>query len=359
MISEVLMIAAATAVSGLCAAALVVRGRTLRRQLLGVAVLGVIVPLLAVLGSGLLMLSHRDLQVLGIACLAGLVSVGGALLLGRRVGAQIAALRAAPAAVAAGDLSARAPRGGPAELDALAASFNEMAAHLEELFDARRRLVAWAGHDLRTPLASLRAMIEAVEDGLAEPGEYLPHMRAQVAALTTLVDDLFELARLDAGDTGLVTRRAPPAALVEGALARMRADAQARGVHLHAHLDEALPAVRCAPDKVGRVLDNLLVNALRHTPRGGEVRLAVAPLDREVCVAVEDTGDGLSDEALTSMFDHFWRGDPARTRDGGAGLGLAIARGLVEAHGGRIWAERREPRGARVAFTLPVADAEA
>lgn len=358
MIAQILVVAFLTLVAGVAAAVVLARARTLRRQLVGLAALGVVTPLLAVMGSGVLMLGRDETVALAAACLAGSAALVGGLLLSRRISGQIVQLRAAPAAVAAGDLSARAPRGGPAELDALAADFNVMAQRLEELFDARRRLVAWAGHDLRTPLASLRAMIEAVEDGVATSGEYLPHMRDQVAALTCLVDDLFELARLDAGDHHLTLRDEPAAALVEAALRRVTAEAASRGVSLSTEVPEGVTAVRCAPDKVGRVLDNLLRNALRHTPAQGEVRLAVARDGDAVRVSVEDTGEGLGPETIARMFDHFWRGDPARARDGaGAGLGLAIARGLVEAHGGRIWAEDRDRGGARVVFTLPAATA--
>lgn len=355
MIGEAAVIAVATLVAGVAAATGLARGRSLRAQLVGLAALGVSLPLVAVLASGVLMLSGGDLMALGVACLAGSGALVGALLLSRRIRGEIDALRAAPSAVAAGDLSARAPRGGPSEVDALAADFNAMAERLEELFDARRRLVMWAGHDLRTPLASLRVMIEAVDDGVARADEYLPQMSAQVAALSGLVDDLFELARLDAGDLRLELRDAPAASLVEAAAERARPEAAARRVRLAVDLSSPGRAVRCAPDKVARVLDNLLVNALRHTPALGEVRLALHGRGDMVEVAVEDTGEGLTPEALAQMFDHFWRGDPARSRDGGAGLGLAIARGLVEAHGGEIWAENREPAGARVVFTLPLA----
>ncbi|MFN8123613.1 MAG: HAMP domain-containing sensor histidine kinase [Thermoleophilia bacterium] len=354
MITQGLLIGATTLAAGLGAAAILARRRSLRAQLVGLATLGVSLPLLAVLASGALMLSGEHLLALGTACLAGTAALAGALLLSRRIRRRIDALRAAPAAVAAGDLSARVPRGGPVEVDALAEAFNTMAERLEELFDARRRLVAWAGHDLRTPLASLRVMIEAVEDGVAGPEEYLPLMRAQVAALSGLVDDLFELARLDAGDLRLDIREAPAASLVEAAAARAGAEAAARSVRLAVDLPSAGPRVACAPDKVGRVLDNLVVNALRHTPAQGEVRLSLQGRGDVVEVAVEDTGEGFTPDALARMFDHFWRGDPARSRDGGgAGLGLAIARGLVEAHGGSIWAENRAGGGARVVFTLP------
>ena len=164
-----------------------------------------------------------------------------------------------------GGLSARAPEHGPTELAELGTSFNEMAAHIEELFDARRQLVAWASHDLRTPLASMQAMIEALEDGLAEPSHYLPAMREQVRILSLLVDDLFELARIDAGALTLELREAQLAGLVRSCLRGLEAAAQARRVTLRARIDGDPPVI-CAPDKIERVLFNLLTNALRHTP---------------------------------------------------------------------------------------------
>jgi signal transduction histidine kinase len=247
----------------------------------------------------------------------------------------------------------RAPESGPAEVADLAASFNEMAASLEQLFDARRELVAWASHDLRTPLANMQAMLEALEDGLADPDETLPVLREQVGVLSMLVDDLFELARIDAGALTLELRDALLEPVVESCLRGVEADARRRGVGLASSVPEQVSA-HCAPEKVERVLFNLLTNALRHTPSDGSVAVRVERVDREVHVSVEDSGEGLGDEARTRMFDRFWRADPARSARG-AGLGLAIARGLVEAHGGRIWAEDRPEGGARVSFTLPAA----
>jgi signal transduction histidine kinase len=198
-------------------------------------------------------------------------------------------------------------------------------------------------------------MLEAVEDGLAEPERYLPAMREQVRTLGLLVDDLFELARIDAGALTLELREAPVASLVQSCLRGIEAEAESRRVSLTSHIDGDPPVV-CAPEKVERVLLNLLTNALRHTPSDGSVAVVVSALDREVCVAVEDTGEGLPSGSGERLFDRFWRGDPARSRaTGGAGLGLAIARGLVEAQGGRIWAENRPGGGARIAFTLPKA----
>ena len=227
-----------------------------------------------------------------------------------------------------------------------------MAASIEELFDARRQLVAWASHDLRTPLASMTAMIEAIEDGIAEPDEYRPALHAQVRLLNSLVDDLFELARIDAGALTLELRETALDEIVGSCLQGLEAEARARRITLRAELAPALPPVRCAPDQVERVLSNLLTNALRHTPNDGAVAVRVRPGEEAVLVAVEDTGDGLSAEAETRMFERFWRGDLSRGSRG-SGLGLAIARGLVEAQGGQIWAENRPEGGARVAFTLP------
>ena len=254
--------------------------------------------------------------------------------------------------MAAGDLGARAPERGPRELAELARSFNEMAAQLEELFDARRHLVAWASHDLRTPVASLRAMIEAVNDGVAPPERYLPVMAEQVQNLGTLIDDLFELARIDAGALALRVDDTPLGGLIGSCLRGVQAEADARNVRLEARLADPRLTARCSPESVERVLYNLLRNAIRHTPDDGGVAVLVDPTPGAVVVAVEDSGEGFPPGAERRAFDRFWRADPART-DGGAGLGLAIARGLVEAQGGTIWAERGRDGGARVCFTIP------
>jgi signal transduction histidine kinase len=349
------VVAGATLVAGLTAAVLVRRLPTLRLQLAGLALVAVLLPLGAVLLSGAVMFSSgHDLTVLLVAGAAAGAAVAGALLLASAIRRPVERLRSASSALAGGDLGARAPTAGPTELSELARSFNEMASRLEDLFDARRQLVAWASHDLRTPLASIQAMLEALEDGLAEPERYLPAIREQVRTLGLLVDDLFELARIDAGVLSLEIEEAPLPRLVESCLRGVEAEAHARNVALEARMDGSVPAVRCAPDKVERVLLNLLTNALRHTPSDGSVAVVVEPLPEEVQVTVEDTGDGIPPESLPRVFDRFWREDRARSREtGGAGLGLAIARGLVEAQGGRIWAQNRPGGGAKISFTLP------
>ena len=357
MIQFAVVVALATLACGLAAALLVRRLPTVKLQLAGLALVAVILPLAAVALTGVLMFnSGHDMTILFVAVAASSAAIGGALLLARTIMRPIERVRDASSALAHGDLSARAPEGGPAELAELAASFNEMATNLEGLFDARRQLVAWASHDLRTPLASMQAMIEALEDGLAEPERYLPAMREQVQTLGGLVDDLFELARIDAGALTLDIREAPLPGLVATCLRGVEAEAEARQITLRALIDDRVPPARCAPDKVERVLLNLLTNALWHTPSDGSVAVLVEPFAREVRVTVEDTGEGIPPEAEKRVFDRFWRGDRARTPGrAGAGLGLAIARGLVEAQGGRIWAENRPGGGARISFTLPAA----
>ena len=330
---------------------------SVRAQLALLALVAVCVPLAAVLASGLVMLPLHELEkIFLVSASSAVFALVCALFLGHRLLRPLGHLRAASVRLARGELSARAPESGPRELQELSASFNEMAASIEQLFDARRELVAWASHDLRTPLASLKAMIETLEDDLAEPAEYLPAIRTQTEILSSLVEDLFELARIDAGALTLELRDAPLGELVSRCLGSLRAEARAREVELGSRVEAADPLVRMAPDKVERVLLNLLANAVRHSPPNGLVAVVVEPDTDHVVVAVEDSGNGLAPDAPERMFERFWREDESRTRSsGGAGLGLAIARGLVEAQGGRIWAENRKGGGARVAFTLPLA----
>jgi two-component system, OmpR family, sensor histidine kinase SaeS len=357
MSTVALVLALAVLATGVGSALIVRLLPSLQWQLVALALLIVCFPLGVVLGSGLVMFGmHDDGKILAVAIVSTLCALGGALVLGRRILEPLGRLRAASKLLAAGDLSARASESGPRELLELGASFNEMAESIERLFDARRELVAWASHDLRTPLASLRAMVEALEDGLATPAEYVPAIRAQTEILSGLVEDLFELARIDAGALTLELRDAPLGELVSACLQGLKAEARVHGIRLEARLDPADPEVRIAPEKVQRVLLNLLTNAVRHAPPHGAVAVVVETDSDHVVVAVENTGNGLPPKAEQRMFDRFWRDDESRARSsGGAGLGLAIAQGLVRAHGGRIWAEDRLGGGARVAFTLPLA----
>jgi signal transduction histidine kinase len=352
MILLAIIVAAGSLVAGLVLATLLRRAPTVGLQLAGLALTAVCVPLAAVLLSGWVMFHMgADLKILAVAAGAATAAVIAALVLARSITGSLRQLETASRDIAAGELSTRAPAVGPREIAELGASFNAMATSLEELFDARRELVAWASHDLRAPIASMQAMLEAIEDGLASADDYLPTMREQVRTLSMLVDDLFELARIDAGALSLEIHRTPIAPLVDSALRLLRPEADARGVSLSSDVDATAEA-EFAPDKIERVLFNLLTNAVRHTPADGSVAVHLERRDAELLVRVDDTGEGLDDESPTRMFDRFWRADRARSGSG-AGLGLAIARGLVEAHGGRIWAENRPQGGASVSFTLP------
>jgi signal transduction histidine kinase len=352
MIETALAVGTLTLAVGLVAVVLLRLLPSLRLQLAGLAALSVCLPLASVLLSGWVAFHMGDdVKILAVAAGSATVAVVAGLVLARSIVRSVERVRDASVQLAAGDLRVRAPESGPAEVADLAASFNEMASSLERLFDARRELVAWASHDLRTPLANMQAMLEALEDGLVDTEATTPVLREQVELLSSLVDDLFELARIDAGALTLELRDALLEPVVGSCLRGVEADARRRGIGLAASVADDVSA-RCAPEKVERVLFNLLTNALRHTPSDGSVAVRVEQLEREVCVTVEDTGEGLDEEARLRMFDRFWRADPARSARG-SGLGLAIARGLVEAQGGRIWAEERPGGGARVSFTLP------
>jgi signal transduction histidine kinase len=354
MIVPALVVAAATLAVGLALALALRALPTVRLQLVGLAALAVCLPLAAVLLSGWVMFHMGDdVKILAVSSASAAVAVVAGLYLAHSIARSVERVRAASVALAGGDLSARAPETGPTEVADLAVAFNEMAANLEQLFDARRELVAWASHDLRTPLANMQALLEALEDGLVRPEDYLPALREQVRALAGLVDDLFELARIDAGALTLELHVSPLAGVIQSCLRGVEAEARLRGIGLESTVDDSVTA-RFAPETVERVLLNLLTNALRHTPTDGAVAVRVRPLPHEVEVTVEDNGEGLDEEARQRMFERFWRSDRARSSRG-AGLGLAIARGLVEAHGGRIWAEERPGGGARVSFTLPAA----
>jgi len=225
-----------------------------------------------------------------------------------------------------------------------------------EIEEARRGLVAAASHDLRTPLASLRLLVDAIEDGVAtgeDRDRYLAEIRTHVAVLSDLVDDLFELSRIEAGEISWSLRQVELGELIGETVAAMRAPAEKRGVRLAAELPSAGVAAEADAEKVQRVLFNLIQNAIRHTPADGSVTVRARPHGAEVEVEVADDGEGIPAEDAERVFEAFYRADASRGEDG-AGLGLAISRAIVEGHGGRIWVEDGMP-GTRVRFTLPAA----
>lgn len=358
MIAFALIVSLSTLVAGVALALALRLLPTVRMRLAGLALLAVGLPLAAVILGGLVMFHmHDDVKILAVAAASALTALAAALLLGGQIARHIRGLEVVADEFSRGELRARAPTEGPRELAHVGEAFNAMASNIEALFDARRQLVAWASHDLRTPVASIQAMLDALDDGLASLDEYLPALRQQTQALATLLGDLFELARLDAGALELELRETQLPGLVSHCVGGLQAEARARRVRLETELEEPLPDVRCAPEQTRRVLLNLLTNALRNTPSDGAVVVRARRREGELEVLVEDTGAGLSREAQRRMFERFWREDASRTRaSGGAGLGLAIARGFVEVQGGRIWGENRAEGGARFTFTLPTAE---
>jgi signal transduction histidine kinase len=344
------------------------------RSLTQTLVLGYVIAALLTLfnvwvTAQMMFLNEHDLTLATLLLLfAGAISVlFGYFLSGSLTQALRDVVRAAER-VSEGDFSARVPVQGSDEVAQLAQTFNHMAARLQKadaearaLEAARRDLVAWASHDLRTPLASLRAMLDALSDGVvAEPetvARYLRQSQAEIARMSALIDDLFELAQMDAGNVALRFDSGSLADLISDTLEGFSARAQAKGVTLRGSVDPQIDPVWMASDKIGRVLQNLIENAIRHTPAGGHVDLHAEPRNGAVLVTLQDTGDGIPPEDLSHIFDRFYRGEKSRSREGfdsgGAGLGLAIAKGIVEAHGGRIWAESAPGRGATLKFTLP------
>jgi signal transduction histidine kinase len=308
-------------------------------------------------------LSHHDAVVVSVmATVIGVVALRVGEIVSRGVTSDVESLRDGLEAVGGGSRDTVVEVGGDDELAQLAGSINAMIARLgaeeasrEEADSARRRLVASVSHDLRTPLASLRLLVESIEDGVATGqtrDRYISQLRVHVSVLTGLVDDLFELSRIEAGDIAWTMSRIELDALVGDMVEAMRTEADNRGVRVEADLPENRLLAEANPEKVQRVLFNLIQNAIRHTPADGSVTVRARSSSGEVEVEVTDQGTGIAPDDRPHVFEPFYRGgtDSSRTTNG-AGLGLAISRAIVEAHGGRIWLES-SGAGTRMRFTL-------
>jgi signal transduction histidine kinase len=331
-----------------------------------VSVVGTAVGTLAA-ARAMFVSSHDLAALLTVLAAAGTVGVLGAVELGGRVSRASDALAALTRRIADGEGTAHGGAGGSAELAALAAELEDMGRRLEAsrarertLEGARRELVAWVSHDLRTPLAGIRAMSEALTDGVVTDADtvarYHATIQSETERLAALVDDLFELSRIHADAVTLTLGRASLGDVVSDALASARPVAEARGVRLDGRVTGAPPPVRLASQEMGRVLQNLLDNAIRHTPAGGTVTVDVRDADDRALVTVRDECGGIPARDLDRVFDLAYRGDAARSPGDdhrGAGLGLAIARGLVEAHDGDI-AVRNDDGGCRFTVRLPL-----
>lgn len=321
------------------------------------------------LTARMMFINEHDLTLAGLLLVfAGGISISFGYFLSSSVTQSLRDMVQGAGRISQGDFSTRVEVPGKDEVAQLALALNAMTARLAQadadaraLDSARRDLVAWASHDLRTPLASLRAMIDSLADGVVSDPQtvarYLRQAQAEIGRMSALIDDLFELAQLDAGHLVLHCEPSSLADLISDTLGGFRTRAQAKGLSLTGTVGPDVDPVWMAPDKMGRVLQNLIENALRHTPAGGEVHLRATAEKGRVTVTVKDSGDGISPEDLPRVFERFYRGEKSRSRDGsasgGAGLGLAIAKGLVEAHGGKIWVESGVGRGTSMTFELP------
>ncbi len=347
-----------------------------RRPLRDAAIVVALTPVLTVVAAAAgatsaMFLSTEQFGVLiAMVAFAGIGGLLTAMVLARTIMRGSESLRIAASALTRGEPYV-APGGTPsAELEALAAELEIAHAKLEEarrheraVEGSRRDLIAWVSHDLRTPLAGIRAMAEALEDDVVSTDDdralYHQRIRVEVARLSRMVDDLFELSRIHAGTLSLSPRPVPLADVVQEAVSTAEPVASANDVRLDLHLDlgaaRSPAVVEVDPYAMTRVVGNLLGNAIRHTPPAGRVRVETARIDGSAVLSVSDECGGIAAADLERVFDVAYRGSAARTPvpDGGAGLGLAIARGIVQAHGGRIGVENVGP-GCRFTVLLPL-----
>lgn len=344
------------------------RTATLRAQ-------GVAVALVSVFGTGLgvvlaayaMFVSSHDLGALLVVLLASsTAAIVMAIRFGSRISTASRDLEDLARRLGDGDLIMVGDVPVAQELQRLATELHHASARLDEarrkersMESARRELIAWVSHDLRTPLAGIRAMVEALEDGVVEdPADvdrYHATMRRETDRLAMLVDDLFELSRIEAGALDLRFEDVTLGDIVAEAVAGAMPVAMAKGVRLHGESDGDEPSLRVAPAELTRVVRNLLDNAIRHTPAGSDIEVRCAMVDGNATVSVADTCGGIPDDDLGRVFDLAFRGDDARgSANGGGGLGLAIAHGLVRAHHGTIRVENLGP-GCCFTVELPVA----
>jgi len=304
-------------------------------------------------------------QALFLAASAStLAAVLVSLLVSRRVVEPVRRMMAASQRIADGHYEERVVvRGIPApeemdELDQLGVTFNQMAARLERTEAMRSQLIGDVAHELRTPLSTIKGSLEGLMDGVLAPDEAtLMQLHREAERLQRLVADLQELSRVEARAFELKRRPASVEELVTTAVERLRRQFDDKGVGLELDLPAGLPAVLADEDRVGQVLMNLLGNALQYTPAGRAVRISARGAAAEVQIEIQDEGIGIPAEHLQHIFTRFYRVDPSRSRaGGGSGIGLTIAKHLVERQGGRIWAESSDAgKGSRFTFTLPLA----
>jgi len=340
---------------------------TLRWTLLGGYALASILTFFNVWFSAQLMFasSHDLLLAIVLLVFAGGMAMVLGYFLSSTVTERIELLQKAAEQIARGDLKTRVLMRGRDEVAALATTFNQMAEQLQaadqkqrELENMRRDLIAWVSHDLQTPLTSMRAILEALSDGVVDDPEmvnrYLHTAQRDIRSLSVLIDDLFQMAQLDAG--GFPLNRAPASLndLVSDTLESFSELAYRESVTLEGKVESDVDPVTMDTQAIGRALNNLISNALRHTSAGGKIYVSAWRIGQSVEVIVSDTGEGIRAEDIPHIFERFYRSEKSRNRGtGGAGLGLAITRGIVRAHGGDIRVESESGKGTRFIFYIP------
>jgi signal transduction histidine kinase len=283
------------------------------------------------------------------------VALAVTLVLSRRILSPIKALTEATRRLGQGDFSPRLELKDKSEVGELARSFNTMAHDLERIEQLRRDMVADVAHELRTPLSNIRGYLEAVNDGVIQPdAEAIQSLNEETVRLTRLVDELQELSLVEAGELKLICQDEDITKLIKRTALAFKTQAVSKGVSISIDLASELPHVNIDTQRIAQVLHNLLENALAHTGEGGYITIGATRKANWIEVAVTDTGAGITEEDLPNIFERFYRVDKSRTRaTGGSGLGLTIAKRLIEAHGGSIEAQSEIGKGSRFAFTLP------
>lgn len=328
---------------------------------------GTVVALVNVMVTALLMfLSEHDLALLIVLLVYSFtISMLFAFLLAGPITSSIQVLRQGAQRLAEGDLSTRLEVTSRDEIADLAGVLNTMAEELDNSFrrqqdleQARKDLIASLSHDLRTPLSSMRAMVEAITDDVvsdkATLQRYFSNLNREVEHVSALIDDLFEISRLDTGTLELQLQPSSLGEILTNVMDGMEAQANMKALNLRSELEGELGQVVVDPHKIQRVLYNLIQNAIRHTPADGTIVVRAHDLGSAVQIDVTDTGQGIGEDELDKIFERLYRGEKSRSREyGGSGLGLAIAKGIVEAHGGDIWVESIVGSGSRFSFSLP------
>ncbi|MBI2758964.1 MAG: HAMP domain-containing protein [Chloroflexi bacterium] len=299
-------------------------------------------------------------EALTYAALAAMIAaIGLSLFLSRSVIAPVRAMTHATQRIADGRYDERVQVNGEDELAQLAARFNRMAEKLNEVESMRRRLIGDVSHELRTPLTAIKGSMEGLMDGvLPATNETFQQIHAEADRLNRLIDDLQELSRVEARAYQLDLRPLDVASLARTVTKRLAPHAESKRISLDLELAPDLPRLLADEDRAVQVLTNLAGNALQYTPEGGRITISAKRISNEVQISVRDTGIGIPPEHLSHIFDRFYRVDKSRSRQagGGSGIGLTIARALVEAHGGHIWVESEgEGQGSAFTFTLPIA----